>query len=160
MASWGRYADQYHTLPKSLPQRLEGYIGLGRAGNFDEADRLFSQSLSQCLEFAPVFFERADALLNQGEFGSLDEFLATSSPCFDPGSDQSRLVILMKHLAKIYVNGALLPALRAARQVKESMPSQTQWEQCSTYQVRLEGPITRKKAKVRRSSIVSNYTFE
>ena len=149
MALWGRYAEQYHTLPKSIPQHLEGYIGLARAGKFDEADRLFSQCLSQYVEFAPVFFERADALLNQGKFGSLDEFLVTQSPCFDPDSDQSRLLILMKRLANIYVNGALLPALRAARQVKESIPSQKQWEQCSIYQVSSEVPITRRKAKVR-----------
>ncbi len=149
MASWGRYTDQYHSLPEFLPQRLELYIGLGRAGTFDEADRLFSQSLSQHLGFAPVFFEHADALLNQGRFGSLDEYLTKSSPWFDPGSDQSQLLILMKHLAKIYVSGALLPALRAARQIKESIPLQTQWEQCSAYQVRLRGSPTRRKAKTK-----------
>ena len=135
MSAWGRYIDRYPNLPKSIPQHLECYVGLSRAGTFVEADRLFSQILCRFVEHPPVFFERAGALLNQGRFGDLSHFLATSAPRFEPDTDQSRLLTLMKHLAKIYVSGALLPALSAAREFKKSLPSQAQWKQCSAYQV-------------------------
>ena len=134
MSAWGRYIDRYADLPDSIPQHLECYIGLSRAGIFDEADRLFSQTLCRFVEHPPVFFERADSLLNQGKYGALSHFLATSAPRFEPDTDQSRLLTLMRHLAKIYVSGALLPALWAAREAKNSLRSQAQWNQSSVYQ--------------------------
>lgn len=135
MSSWGRYVDLYRTLPETIPQHLEHFVGLSRAGNFDKADQLFLHELSPYVDYPPVFFERADAYLNQGRFGSLVHFLSTSAPRFEPDTDQARLLILMKQLANIYVNGALLSALRAAREVKKSIQSQTQWKKSSAYQV-------------------------
>ena len=87
MSSWSRYTDQYHTLPEFVPQHLERYVGLSRAGKFKEAERLFSQILSRHAENPPVLFERADALRNQGRFGTLSDFLATSAPHLEHGSD-------------------------------------------------------------------------
>ena len=122
-------------MPEFIPQHLERYVGLSRAGKFDEAERLFSQTLSRHVENPPVFFERADALLNQGRFGTLSDFLATSAPRFEFESHQSKLLVLMQRLANIYVSGALLSALLAAREFKNSMHAQIEWEQSSVYQV-------------------------
>ena len=135
MYSWSRYVDQYHTLPEFIPQHLERYVGLSRAGKFNEAERLFSQNLSRHVENPPVFFERADALLDQGRFGTLSDFLATSAPRFESDSHQSKLLVLMQYLAKIYVSGALLSALLAAREFKTSMRAQAEWGESSVYQV-------------------------
>lgn len=137
MSSWSRYTDQYHTLPELVSQHLERYVGLSRAGKFNEAERLFSQTLSRHVEHPPVFFERADALLNQGRFGMLSDLLAVSARRFEHGSDQLRLLVLMQHLANIYVSGGLLSALLAAREFKTSMRAQTEWGQSSAYQVYL-----------------------
>lgn len=106
-----------------------------RVGRFDQANQYFSQNLTQHLRFAPVFLECADALLIQGRFGSLSKLLKKLPPGFDPDRDQLSFINLMRQLANIYVSGALLELLDAAKTFKASMLVQAQWDQCSIYQV-------------------------
>lgn len=135
MDFWGRYSSQYSTLPEKVPGKLKLFIRSARIGNFVEADRIFSQSLTQHQHLGPVFFERADALANQGRYCSLRDFLksAASNITFETG--QFELLALLKALSEIYVRGVLLSPLNTARQFRRSRDLLDDWDQCSVYQV-------------------------
>ena len=135
MMFWGRYFDHYQLLPSSVPSDLERFVSLARAGSFNQADEFFSKSLHQHLRFAPVLLERADALLNQGKFGCLSEFLKSLPPEVSLDRDQLYLLTLMRQIASVYVDGALLQPIKSAKDFRTSMLSQDRWDQCSSYQV-------------------------
>ena len=132
---WGRYFDQYQLLSSSVPSGLERFVSLARVGSFNQADELFSKSLHQYLRFATVLLERADALLNQGKFGSLSEFLISLPPGASLDRDQLCLLTLMRQLASVYVDGALLQPIKSAKDFRTSMLSQDRWDQCLSFQV-------------------------
>ncbi|GIJ90931.1 hypothetical protein Asppvi_009896 [Aspergillus pseudoviridinutans] len=96
-----------------ISKDLERLAQLNRRGHFSQAIALFHERLASHVDFFPVVAEYADLLLEQGSFGQLRRFI--SSRLLDPlvrfADEEVLLLKLLKSVAEIYTNGALIPAL-------------------------------------------------
>jgi hypothetical protein len=135
MATWSNFEAELDDLSDECIQQLQSYVRLYRIGKFADARRLYDEELSSHISSHGVLIvEHSDALLAEGRFGALVQFLNESLKSDALTSPQKEYLSLMISLAEIYNFGSLRPALQNARMFRRTLEA-IKWENFSTYQV-------------------------
>lgn len=103
-------------IEESIPDWIEQFVRLSKHGEFRRARLLFDDVLRPHLSLFPVAAEYAHFLLEQGNFGTLENFLTDylrGEPLFD--SDEVQLFRLLLAFARIHTRGLLDEAVDEAR---------------------------------------------
>lgn len=98
---------------EDIEQEIETFVRFKRRGEYEKAEEMFQQTLSEHLSLFPVIAEYADLLLVQGQYRILSEFLDIQIQYMEPVLEEEELELLriMKSLVHIYTQGSLRPAL-------------------------------------------------
>lgn len=101
---------------ENIPDWIEQFVRLSKHGEFKRARLLFDDYLRPYLALFPVAAEYAHFLLEQGNFGTLEEFLTKylqKNLSFD--RDEVQLLRLYLAFARVYTRGHLREAVEEAR---------------------------------------------
>ncbi|GAB7354514.1 hypothetical protein MBLNU459_g4981t1 [Dothideomycetes sp. NU459] len=113
-------------IEESIPDWIEQFVRFSKHGQFGRAESLFEDVLRPHLPIFPVAAEYAQFLLDQGNFGLLEDFLTAyleDNHSFE--DDEIQLLRLLLALAKIYTRHLLRGAIQETRIAQKRLSSLT-----------------------------------
>lgn len=113
-------------IEESISDWIEQFMRLSKHGEFKRARLLFDDVLRPHLSLFPVAAEYAHFLLEQGNFGKLENFLTDylqSRPSFD--RDEIQLLRLLRAFARLHTGGLLNEAFREVVDANRCLPGLT-----------------------------------
>lgn len=93
---------------------LEIFVQLAKIGHFTRAMRYFDTYLAVHKEHFPIAAEYAEALIDQGDFGRADDFLATVVEGDGLSGKEQQVLMLMQMLVRMHTKTQCQEALALA----------------------------------------------
>jgi hypothetical protein len=129
MQSWTRYPSLLGSLEAEAAVDLEHYCLLGRIGDFEAAEKVWSERLDRYASLYPFTISHLDNILRQSRYGAASDFLDRLERRTDRvvlELPQKRVLALLRAYINVFTRGWLRAGLEEVRSIMQWLSATAQ----------------------------------